>query len=669
MKRTILFTLLSVFCVYQISAQNTLLKTFGGKDVERVYEVETDNAGNVYVAGRINTDLTIGDTVIKKDGSSSTSVYNYYIIKFNKQGQFVWANMFRVGTSVDPVSGLAIDKKHNVYLSLWEPSYFYKFDSTGKQLYVKQLNGFRAKIGNIVVDDEDYVWIGGSIYDRQIKIDNLPTIDPGDNKAIMYLVKFDSTGKALMQVPFASNSFTSQISKIAVKDSFVYAIGNTDADIVVGTDTLKNCEMLIAKFNTSGEYKWAKAIRGTKPIGTENINDLAISSDHQVVVTGRYDDPIFVENITLPNPAEREQMFLVSYDNTGKLLWARNSVSYNTSGVEIEFTPDNTLAFIASYAFRFTYGGINVGDGVNGKRAAVLMETDQLGNPIWIYTLGQTDWNYGDALSVDGEGNWFSCGRYTADSINTLDGKTIKGLEGGDIYLIKNFTVPKPNVQSRTFCGGEPVKNIIAIGAGIRWYGDENLTDLVYKGDTLNVPATTTTTYYVIQKAGGAISEAVKITATILPATQVKLKTTFPVLTAEPQNGKSYKWFADGVEVSGAISSTYTPTKSGNYHAVLIDSNDCSNYSDTVNYIFTSINELEKNISVYPNPTTNSISISGLPQEAIKSVTLSTIAGKQLRTTNHFNGTFSLEGIANGVYLINVKTSNNQFIKKLVVQH
>lgn len=668
MKRTILFTLLSIFYMSAATAQNTWLKTFGGDEVERVNQVETDDEGNVYVAGRTNADLKIGDTVIKKDGSSSTSIYNYFLIKFNKAGGFVWANLFRVA-STDKVSGLAIDDKHNVYLSLWKPSYYYKFDSTGKQLFEKRINGFNAKIGGIEIDDDGNTWIGCSIYDRTVKVDNLPTIDPGDNKAIMFLVKLDGDGKAILQVPFASNSFTSEIAGIEVRDSFVYAIGNTQADIVVGPDTLKICDMMVAKFTINGEYKWAKGITGTDPIGFEYVSDLAVSANHQVVITGGYGDPIFVENITLPNPAERDRMFLVSYDDKGNLQWARNSTSYNTGGVEIEFTPDNTLAFIASYAFNFTYGGINVGDGAFGKRAAVLMETDNLGNPLWINTLGQTDWNYGDALSVDNDGNWFLSGRYTADPTSNLDGKSLGALGGRDLYLLKNFTVPKPNVQSKKFCGGEPIKNIIAIGSGIRWYSDENLTDLVYKGDTLNVPATTTTSYYVVQKAGGAISEAVKVTATISPATQVTLQATFPVLTAMPQTGKSYRWYADGVLINGANLATYTPTKTGNYHAVLVDSNDCNNYSDTVNYTFTSVDEFEKNITLYPNPAASSITITGLPNEAVKSVSLFTIDGKQLKDFSSFNGTLFLGDIENGIYIINIETSKNQYIKKLVIQH
>lgn len=668
MKKTILLTLLSVLFIGSITAQNTWLKTFGGTESETVSEVETDDAGNVYVAGRTNADLTIGDSVIKKDGSSSTSIYNIFLIKFDKNGDYVWANMFRA-PSTGGASGLAIDKNHNVYLSLWTPSYYYKFDSTGKLLFEKRINGFNAKIGGIQIDDDDNTWIGCSIYDRTVKVDNLPTIDPGDNKAIMFLVKLDSTGKAIQQVPFASNSFTSEIAGIQVRDSFVYAIGNTQADIFVGPDTLKTCDMMVAKFTTNGEYKWSKGITGTDPIGFEYVSNLAVSANHQVVITGGYGDPIFVGNITLPNPAERDQMFLASYDNTGKLMWARHSTSYNTGGVEIEFTPDNTLAFIASYAFRFTYGGINVGDGVFGRRAAVLMEMDSLGNPLWINTLGQTDWNYGDALSIDNEGNWFVSGRYTADPTSNLDGKSVTATGARDLYLLKNFSVPKPSVQSRKFCGGEPIKNIVATGAGIKWYSDSALTNLVYEGATFNVPANTTTSYYVIQKAGGAISEAVKVTATISPATLVTLKTTFPVLTATPQTGKSYKWYADGVEINGAISATYTPTKTGKYHAVLVDSSDCNNYSDTVNYVFTSIDELEKQISVYPNPARDNVIIKGIPSEIIEEISLLSIDGKKLKVYETFDKVLSLQGIQNGVYLISIKTTQNQYVKRLVIQN
>jgi len=536
MKRAILFTLLSVFYIGTINAQNTWLKTFGGDNVEDIHIIETDDEGNIYVAGRVNADLHIADTVIKKIGSSSSSIYNYFLLKFNKQGQYVWAHNFRA-TVVDRVSGVAIDKNHNVYMSLYKPSYYYKYDSTGKQLFEKRINAFNGRIGSIAIDDEGYTWIGCSFNKGPFKLDNLPAIDP-KNKPIMFIAKLDSNGTGRFIKTFASNSVTSQISKIAVRDSFVYAIGNTQFDIVVGTDTLKDCDMMVAKFNTSGEYKWAKGITGSF-LGTEHVNAITVSKNHQVVITGSYGKPIFVENITLPNPVERDMLFLISYDKSGKLLWAKNSSTVNASGINIEFTPDNTIAVAALYAFNFAYGGINVGDGVSAKRYPAIMEVDTQGNPLWINSLGQVNWTYIRALDVDSEGNWFVGGKYTAEPNTTIDGKNIGSLGNGDLYLLKNFTVPKPVATNKTFCGSELNKQLTATGAGIRWYSDSALTNLVFVGDKF--PITATTTYYVVQKAGGAISVPVKVVATILPATQVNIQTTFPVLTALPKTGKNYK--------------------------------------------------------------------------------------------------------------------------------
>lgn len=667
MKKTIL-TLFVFSCLSIVAkAQNTWLKTFGCDKVEKIFQVETDDENSVYVAGRINADLKVADTVVKKTGSSTT--YNYFLLKFDKEGQFVWVTTFVVGQSYDNITDIAIDKDHNVYVSLYEPSYYYKFNSKGIMLFEKRINAFNAKMGGIAIDDEGNTWVGCSVYDRTVKIDNLPLLDPGDNKAIMFLVKLDSSGLGKQIIPFASNSFTSQIAGIHVKDSFVYAIGNTDGDIVVGTDTFINCEMITAKFNTSGEYKWAKPIMGTEPLGFEHITDIAVSDNHQVVITGRYDDPIFVKNVTLPNPAERERMFLISYDKDGDLLWARNSTSYYTSGIEIQFTPDNTLAYIANYAFNFLYQGTGVGDGVSGKRYPILMEVDTMGQPLWAYTLGQSDWTYINGLAVDTEGNWYVGGDFTAKPTTVLDGKTITATNDGDLYLLKNFTVPKPTAQNKTFCGGAPTKELTATGVGLRWYTDSTLTSLVHQGDKLQVNATQTTTYYVVQKAGGAISQPLQVTATILPATQVSLQTTFPAITALPKTAKKYRWYADGVEMTGETSHTIIPTKSAKYHAVLVDTNDCDNYSDTINYTYTSVKELEDAISIYPNPASQQVEIKGLPTDDIENASIYTLDGKLIKQVAIRNNTIQTADIKNGVYLLSLQTATHRFMKKLVISH
>ena len=72
------------------------------------------------------------------------------------------------------------------------------------------------------------------------------------------------------------------------------------------------------------------------------------------------------------------------------------------------------------------------------------------------------------------------------------------------------------------------------------------------------------------------------------------------------------QWFKNGVLISGAIESFYTPTQSGQYSTVVTNLNNCKTESDPFDYVKTGYNDLKVlSVIIYPNPTTGQINIEG----------------------------------------------------------
>jgi uncharacterized protein (TIGR02145 family) len=114
-------------------------------------------------------------------------------------------------------------------------------------------------------------------------------------------------------------------------------------------------------------------------------------------------------------------------------------------------------------------------------------------------------------------------------------------------YLI-SITEP-PIANDTTIIDGEPVPALTALGENIKWYTDENLTNLVYSGDTYNTGDTDfgIYSYYVTQTLSGCESNSSKITMSILPSSPLAEDIIACegqqdiVLTAE---GENIKWYA-----------------------------------------------------------------------------------------------------------------------------
>jgi hypothetical protein len=79
-----------------------------------------------------------------------------------------------------------------------------------------------------------------------------------------------------------------------------------------------------------------------------------------------------------------------------------------------------------------------------------------------------------------------------------------------------------------------------------------------------------------------------------------------------------------------------------------------------------SVTAFDKNqITVYPNPTTNTISIKGLNTKA--DVKVFSIEGKLLNAFTYNNETTIDLNLPSGIYLLTISSENKQTVKKLVV--
>ena len=137
------------------------------------------------------------------------------------------------------------------------------------------------------------------------------------------------------------------------------------------------------------------------------------------------------------------------------------------------------------------------------------------------------------------------------------------------------------NVTASTSLGG-------LVNPVYKWYTNAALTGTPIVGSVLNTSVTQTTTFYVTLEADGYCftTPAASVKITVLPEAGIPTISATGGITSTCQGGSigltatatgatSYKWYKDGAPISGANSSTYSATESGNYTATALNATGC----------------------------------------------------------------------------------------------
>lgn len=669
MKKTLLFIALLIISSYAIQAQNTWLKTFGSAKFDYLDRVAIDDSNNVYAAGRMSANMNIGDTTLTKINSSGS--YNYFVVKFTEAGQFVWGLNVDVPAGIDQVSGLACDRLGFVYMAIEKPGTLFKINPNGTVAIKKTIQTTNARLANVEIDSDLNVWIGGSFSQYNFSLDGLPAM-PHLNGTGMYIAKLDSSLTGKMIIPIGSNSLSSRIGKITLKDSLVYVYTNSDNNVYIANDTIKDARIITASFSKSGNYKWAKGIYLNGLLtGSQHVWDMAVSNNHQVVIVGEFYEPIKIENTVLSNDNNKENFFMASYNKDGSLGWAKRSTTIYSSGNSLQFLANGKIGVIADYSFSFGFGGTTAGDGVSNKRYSLLMSVDKDGNTDWIKTLGQKDWTYALDLAIDKKGNWYVGGNFEATTTNQIDGNNVAVVGEADAYILKNFGIAAPLVNNTNFCNDNTPKIINAVGNNLAWYSDSLTTNLIQQGGTtLTLNLTADTVIYVTQSSGPAISKPVKVVVKVFALKPVKLIQNLNTISVQPAIGKTYQWYNNGELLNGLNTASIYGMIGGIYYAIAIDSNNCKNYTDSINFVNNSIDEMKgQYLRLFPNPNKGQFEISSNTSGIYYIVNQIGQTVHTFELQAHKTNTIYTDDFPAGVYSIMTQNVIGLLPQKLIIIH
>lgn len=332
-----------------------------------VNDIVVDASGSVYLTGSfgLTPDFDPGAGTAELTSAGGSDIY---VLKLDSSGTFVWVRSMG-GSEADVGESIAVDASGNIYTTGkfrdtvdFDPgagtanltsgggddTFISKLDALGNHVWVAQIEGSSALTGKgIDVDASGNVYSCGQFFATA-------DFDPGAgsfdmtsvSSADIYVQKLDSSGALVWAVQFGGNSGDTPFD-IAVDDTgAVYTTGlhraAGDFDPGSGTfniDSGSATDIFVQKMDTDSNFVWAVSMYGD---GNERGNRIAVDADHNVYVTGNFEDTVDFD----PGVGTRDLTasgstdgFAMKLDNTGALAWVQQigaSIDGNGGGIAVD---------------------------------------------------------------------------------------------------------------------------------------------------------------------------------------------------------------------------------------------------------------------------------------------------------------------------------------------
>jgi hypothetical protein len=241
------------------------------------------------------------------------------------------------------------------------------------------------------------------------------------NAEDIFLVKYDYNGNLLWAK--SANGVGQAWGMCADSAGNTYITGwFNSSTITFGSITLSlaNGGFFIAKYDPNGNAIWAKSTTGANNDGY----GFSASADKNgnVFVGGWFSSPTFtLGSVTLTNTGSiyTRDFFLVKYDSNGNTLWAKNGGGTNDdfgNSVSADLSGNVVITGVFKDSI-CTIGSTNLVNAGYLDNDIFLAKYDANGNVIWALRAGGIDWDDGNSVSIDRNGNVFLAGEFGDSSI------------------------------------------------------------------------------------------------------------------------------------------------------------------------------------------------------------------------------------------------------------
>ena len=356
--------------------------------------IEIDDYDNIYISIPHNDTLFVED-IFYTSNDVDYNHSNFTLFKYTPEGDGLFdIRLEGVCEKLLGSGGILIDCNQNIYLSVLfgndafnnslqcscivgndtlsvfqRSGLLIKYNSVGEVVWTRTIDA--TGVGEIALVDDAIYAIGYSSNASDIMFENFVFTLPSFYEKAAYIAKFDTSGVFQWAKHFGVNGWGAyvQVFDIQVLDSDnILLLGKSaalnelnqvffqDAPTLSGYVGGKD-EFFIVNYDSSGNVKWN---RMSDSDGYEYASSMAVNSQKNIYITGKYSLPLYFGEDTL-TPSGADDVFIAAYDSLGTELWATSAGggSYDL-GKTLKFdSQDNLYLCGRSYSSSLQFGELN----------------------------------------------------------------------------------------------------------------------------------------------------------------------------------------------------------------------------------------------------------------------------------------------------------------------
>lgn len=482
------FFLVAIFLTGKLNAQTTeWVKGAGGTGNDIGVLVQVDDSGNVYMTGTYSNTASFATTPTATQLTTAGGT-DIFLAKYDSLGTCLWVKSMG-GSSTDQPADIKLDASGNIYISGrfsttadFDPgpgtanlvsagnvdAFLAKYSNSGNYLWANNIaSGAGAQVGNsIAIDPSGYLYIAGVFA-------STTDFDPGTSAHTIvsagssdgFVVKYDFSGTFNWVMNIGSTG-SDAFGAIVLDDSanmFICGIftSTVDFDPGIGITNLSSTpvppsyfstDIFIAKYDTSRNLKWCKAMNGNYNAGA---NGLCLDTAGNIYMAGLFADTVDFD----PGPGTAYlinsdplnsyfDIYFLKLDPSGNLLWVKQIGSENSEAVG-SIVLDNTNNLYMTGSYRGTVD-FDAGPGIDTNTATssadiFIIKYGTNGNYLWKKTIGSMAGTSGtneggNDIVIDNAGKLYITGYYSGTTDfepAPFNENTLISAGSSDIFLMK----------------------------------------------------------------------------------------------------------------------------------------------------------------------------------------------------------------------------------------
>ena len=397
----------------------------------------TDTDGNSYIVNQLNNDVNIK--------------------KYDASGVLLWSRTGSSGSGIETPKDIAVDKAGNYYVTGYYTGtatfgstnlinsgqsdiFIVKYNTTGDVLWAQKYVDTSSQLANsIAVDADGNIYIGGFSQESTSFI-------------YLFYAKYDSSGVLIWKKTGVGSNSTIGITGLSitneVKGISFDSFGNT---YITGSIISSSTSYaFIIKCDPSGNTVWQKQ-RAEFSVG----NDIVTDSVGNSYVTGAY----FVSGLGY-------NVFVTKYNAAGVIVWTQEGIGLdNDYGDGIVLDAEGNCFVTGRFQHNTDFSTLNISNTSSGISDVFVAKYDKFGSIVWLQQAGESGQDAGSKIGVDGEGNCYINGYYSAST--TFGATTLNGVNFNPflakIGVTAATTLVNAVVKGENFCGGAVVTVDFAI--------------------------------------------------------------------------------------------------------------------------------------------------------------------------------------------------------------